>query len=272
MSWANCSTLASRHPVQLAALQALGQVNDPAVGRLVVAHWKAMSPGVRREAAELLFSRRDRLEHLLGALESRTLAAAEIDPDRLKQLRTHKDAQLRARAIRIIDDASLAARDQKATFAAFQVAATTSRTARQGSCRFSQDLCHLPSRPRRGCRCRARSGHGRRAISGRPALAHSGSQSRGRTQLRQLQCGDDRRPDDLGDHRLRVGHRADAQARRSGDRGSPPAQIEAIASTGQSLMPEGLEKGQTPQDLADLIAFVKSIQQSSASPGPQPGR
>jgi hypothetical protein len=37
-------------------------------------------------------------------------------------------------------------------------------------------------------------------------------------------------------------------------------------------MPEGLEKGHTPQDIADLIAFVKSIQRLPASTGPQPGR
>ena len=39
----------------------------------------------------------------------------------------------------------------------------------------------------------------------------------------------------------------------------PREQIEAVASTGLSLMPEGLEKGLTPQDFADLIAFVRSI-------------
>ena len=39
----------------------------------------------------------------------------------------------------------------------------------------------------------------------------------------------------------------------------PREQIERVASTGVSLMPEGLEKGLTLQDLADLIAFVRSI-------------
>ena len=66
-------------PVQLAALQALGQVNDPAVGRLVVAHWKAMSPGVRREAAELLFSRRNRLAHLLLPRQPRSAQILTAD-------------------------------------------------------------------------------------------------------------------------------------------------------------------------------------------------
>ena len=138
--------LDARQPsvVQLAALQALGQANDPAVGRLVVSHWKAMSPGVRREAAELLFSRRDRLEHLLGALESRTLAAAELDPDRLKQLRTHKDGQLRARAIRVIDNESLTARDRQATLKAFQVVLTLDGRPERGHAVFLKECatCH----------------------------------------------------------------------------------------------------------------------------------
>ena len=45
----------------------------------------------------------------------------------------------------------------------------------------------------------------------------------------------------------------------------PRSQIETVASTGLSLMPEGLEKGLVPQDFADLIAFLKSI--PAAAPG-----
>src|SRR5262249_53055622 len=58
----------SRQPgqVQLAALQALGGLSDPSVGPLVLAQWKSMSPVVRREAAEVLFARRDRVESLLS--------------------------------------------------------------------------------------------------------------------------------------------------------------------------------------------------------------
>ncbi len=37
----------------------------------------------------------------------------------------------------------------------------------------------------------------------------------------------------------------------------PRTQIKSIRSTGRSLMPEGLEAGRTPQDLRDLIAFLR---------------
>jgi putative heme-binding domain-containing protein len=38
----------------------------------------------------------------------------------------------------------------------------------------------------------------------------------------------------------------------------PRAEIEAVHSTGRSLMPDGLEQVLGLQDLADLIAFLKS--------------
>lgn len=39
----------------------------------------------------------------------------------------------------------------------------------------------------------------------------------------------------------------------------PRADIQGSTSTGQSLMPEGLETGMTPQDMADLLAFIESL-------------
>ena len=37
----------------------------------------------------------------------------------------------------------------------------------------------------------------------------------------------------------------------------PRNQIIRLGSNGQSLMPEGLEAGKTPQDLRDLVAFLQ---------------
>jgi len=259
-------------PVQLAALQALGQVNDPAVGRLVIAHWKALSPGVRREAAELLFSRRDRLEHLLAALESRAMAAAEIDPDRLKQLRSHKDAQLRARAIKVIDNASLPARDRKATLAAFQVAVTLEGRPERGHAVFLK-ACATCHRVR---------GEG---VEVGPDLATVAGRSADDLLLHILDPNREVAPTYVNysvattDGRTISGIIASESAMALTLKRAegvidvvPRAQIEAAASTGLSLMPEGLEKGLTTQDLADLMAFVKSIQHSPASSGLQSGQ
>ena len=40
--------------------------------------------------------------------------------------------------------------------------------------------------------------------------------------------------------------------------------IDRLISTGASLMPEGLEKDLSKQDLADVIAFIKTIKASSS--------
>jgi putative heme-binding domain-containing protein len=39
----------------------------------------------------------------------------------------------------------------------------------------------------------------------------------------------------------------------------PRNQIEALKSSGQSLMPVGLEKDLTPQDIADVIAWIREL-------------
>ena len=66
----------------------------------ILNRWKSMSPSVRREAAEVLFSEPEGIEALLGAVESRSLASSEIDLGRLQQLETHSNSGFRSRARR----------------------------------------------------------------------------------------------------------------------------------------------------------------------------
>ena len=40
----------------------------------------------------------------------------------------------------------------------------------------------------------------------------------------------------------------------------PRVDVEALKSSGQSLMPEGLEKDIDPQAMADLIAYLLSLE------------
>lgn len=251
-------------PVQIAALRALGEQSDPAIGRLVVGQWKSLSPAVRREAAELLFSRRDRLASLLDALEAKTLAAIEIDPDRLRQLRTHKDPQLRGRAEKVLGAEPAASRDRRATIEAYRAAVTLSGRVEPGRTVF-QKTCST---------CHRVQGEG---VEVGPDLATVAG----------------RAPDDLLLHILDPNRELAANfvnynvATTDGRTVSgiiaaesataltlqraqgvtdviPRSEIEAVRSTGLSLMPEGLEKGLTPQDFADLMAYVKSIQKSAS--------
>ena len=69
-----------------------------------------MSPSVRREAVEVLFSRPEGIDALLGAIESRSLAPSEIDPARLHQMQKHSNASFRGRAQKILDSGALPSR------------------------------------------------------------------------------------------------------------------------------------------------------------------
>jgi hypothetical protein len=46
----------------------------------------------------------------------------------------------------------------------------------------------------------------------------------------------------------------------------PRPRIEEMASSGLSLMPEGLEQGLDPPAMADLIAFLRSLSAGSSPP------
>ena len=52
-----------------------------------------MSPSVRREAVEVLFSRAEGIDALLSGVESRSLASSEIDPARLEALEKHSNSE-----------------------------------------------------------------------------------------------------------------------------------------------------------------------------------
>ncbi len=253
--------LEARQPVavQLAALQALAGSNQPRVSGLVLDQWKSMSPLVRREAIELLFSRPERLEHLLSALESHQLAPGEIDPARLNQLRTHANPKLRERALTILGAESSVSRDRRAVIDALRPALALEGQASRGRAVYLK-ACAT---------CHRAGGQGTEVG---PDLATVAGRSPEDLLLHMLDPNREVAPNyvnynvALDDGRVVSGIIASETAsaltlkRAEGVTDVVPrSQIEAVTSTGLSLMPDGLEKGLTAQDFADLIAFAKSI-------------
>jgi putative membrane-bound dehydrogenase-like protein len=253
--------LEARQPVavQLAALRALAGIEQPQVSGIVLGQWKSMSPLVRREAIELLFSRAERLEHLLSALESNQLAPGEIDPARLNQLRTHANAKLRDRALKILGGESQVSRDRRAIIDALRPALALEGQAGRGRAVFTK-ACAT---------CHRAGGQGTEVG---PDLATVAGRSPEDLLLHVL---DPNR--EVASNYVNYNVALDDGRVVSGIIGSETAsaltlkraegvtdvvsrsQIEAVTSTGLSLMPDGLEKGLTAQDFADLIAFVKTI-------------
>jgi putative heme-binding domain-containing protein len=245
--------------IQLAALKALAGSLDHDTARAIVAHWNAMSPAVRREGVEVLFGRPDGIFAILVALESREIKLADIDPSRLKRLETQSDPRVRAQVQRILAADQGSVRDRSQTIAAYAPAT------------------HLPGDREAG----------RKVFLKTCATCHQ-AEGRGVNVGPDLSTVSGRSPGDLLTHildpnrevatnfvnysvalkngRIVSGMIADESAsaltlKRAEGASDVIArdQIDAIAATGVSLMPDGLEKGLSHQDMADLITFVRSI-------------
>ncbi len=244
--------------IQLAALQTLAALPDPRVGPLVVEHWKALSPTVRGEAVEALFARADRLDALLTALEKGSIAPTDLDPARRQQLLGLADAGLRRRAAALFGENARV--DRGKAVAQYREALSMTGSMEQGRAVFVKicATCH---------RAEAQGvdvGPNLATVTGRTAedlLIHILDPNR---EVAPIYVNYNVA---TTDGRVVSGIIADESANAVTLKRAEGVteivtrpRIEEIASTGLSLMPEGLEKGLEPQAMADLIAYLRGIQ------------
>ena len=85
-------------PLQLAAIRALSNQDDKEITNILLSVWSSSGPAVRREIVEAGFARKDRLVLLLQAMEGGRIRAEDLEPARREQLKRHADASIRARA------------------------------------------------------------------------------------------------------------------------------------------------------------------------------
>jgi putative heme-binding domain-containing protein len=219
-----------------------------------------MSPSVRREAVEVLFGRRSGIETVLSAIESGQLSVAEIDPARWSQLQNDRDPKVRERARKIAGARPSKSADRDAVIATYRPALTLAGRREPGRAVFVK-VCAT---------CHKAEGQGTEVG---PDLATVSNRTAEDLLVHILDPNREVAPNYINynvatsDGRVVSGMIAEETAttvalkRAEGafDR-VPRDQIDSIASSGVSLMPEGLEKGLSPQDFADLMAFVRSIQ------------
>jgi putative membrane-bound dehydrogenase-like protein len=253
--------LDTRQPtaIQLAALQTIAGYLDQSVASELLIRWKAISPSVRREAAEVLFSRAEGIEALLGAIESGLLAPSEVDPARLHQLETHSNLRFRSRAQKIVASGALSSRDRAQVIVAYRPALEMAGNRERGREVFAK-VCAT---------CHQAEGHG---VDVGPNLATVTNRSPEDLLVHILDPNREVAPNFVNYNVATVQGRvtsgiiteesasAIVVKRAEGATDAiPREQIEQVKSTRVSLMPEGLEKGLSIQEFADLIAFVRTI-------------
>ena len=246
-------------PVQLAALRALGDRSEPEVGPLLTAAWRGFGPSSRREATEVLFARPDRLDALLDAMQSGAIPPGQLDPSRRDQLLQHRDASVRDRAERLLASTS-GSSTRAEVIASYQEALNLDGGFDRGQVVF-----------RKACAtCHKAEGFG--AEVG-PDLATVTNRTPEDLVIHILDPNREVLPQYLNynvatvDGRVLSGQVASESPtsitlkRAEGVTDVVPRdQIDELASTGQSLMPEGLEEEVTVEQMADLIAYLKGLQ------------
>jgi putative heme-binding domain-containing protein len=242
--------------IRLGAVRALAAHPQKEVPALLMKAWSSYTPAVRREVLEAMSRQPDRVAFLLGEIEAGRVKPGDIDAVRTRQLVNHSRPEIRDRAKKLLQE-NLPA-DRKKVLDEYRAALT------------------LKAEPRRGKEVFAKQCAGCHRIAGvgfevGPAIADT----LGKTPEQLLV--DILNPNQAIDNnyvnytvstksgKVLTGIIAAETAssitlRRAENQGDVVLRqdIEEIISTGVSLMPEGVEKNVSVQEMADLLSFLKN--------------
>ena len=241
--------------LQSAAVQSLGGFADPEVPALLLADWASHGPAVRREVLETLSARKDRLPALLTAIEKNTIAPNQLGAARITMLRDHPDQAIRERARKLLAGAVNA--DRKKVIDQYQTALTLKGDVGRGRDLFRKNCtaCH------------------RLENTGHEVGADLTAALRNKTpEALILDILDPSREVDPRYVEYRVNTSAGktitgllavetptSVTLKRGENAEDTvlrSQIEEIRATTKSLMPDEFEKQLTPQQLADVFAYL----------------
>ena len=241
--------------LQTTALGALVRTRNPEVPELLLADWVRHSPSLRNAILGALLARDEWIERLLDAIEKRVIAPAEIPPANRQRLFRHGNETIRKRAGELLGGNPSSNRAE--VLAKYQGVVALAGDAARGEAVFAKN-CSI---------CHAWGGQGHavgpdltafRAKSPQDflvAILDPNAAIEPRFINYQIETKDGRslsgvvKAESSTSLTLAQGGGLEEKILRS--------DIAEIRASNLSLMPEGLEQGMTPQDLADLIAYLK---------------
>ncbi len=241
--------------VQNAALATLRRNRNPQVAGLLLADWKLRSPSLRQSILDVLLSRDEWMKELLAALENGTVQPGEISPANRQRLVKHSDEQIQQRAAAILKTNNSSRAE---VLASYQNATTLTGDSARGAVGFAKNCAS----------CHALRGQG---YSVGPNLAPLADKSFGDFLVAILDPNAVVEPRfasynvEMKDGRSLTGIvNAETATTLTLVQGGGVQEkilrsdIAEIKASALSLMPEGLEQTMAPQDVADLIAYLKT--------------
>lgn len=248
--------LSPRQPqeIQIAALRALGSFAEPQVATLLLDQWRQLTPPVRGEAVELLSGRPVWIGPFLDALESGVVLPGQVPPARRALLVNNRDAAIKARAERLFAANALSSRSE--VVAKYQSALSRTGNPSAGAAIFKRECgtCHKI---------------GNEGTDVGPPLVTIRNRSPEEVMLHILDPNREVAPNyleyavTLQDGRVLTGlitAETDTSLTLRRAQGAQDTvlrqDIDEIAGSGKSLMPEGFEQKITMPEMADLLAFL----------------
>ena len=240
--------------VQSAALDRLRSVRNREVAVDLIAQWPRLAPGLRGRVVSFLMAREDWTRELLGATRQGSVAITEISPADQQRLSKHSAADIREQAATLFKR-----RDSRAAvIAKFEATASLKGLADHGAEIFEKNCAQ----------CHALRGRGHDVG---PNLAEFAGKSVQDFLLAVLDPNAGINPNfitynvELKDGRSLTGIVRNETAsgltlvQGGGARETIlRSEIATLKASAISMMPEGLEQAMSPQDMADLIAWLKA--------------
>ncbi len=253
---ANLLTLQTPPEVQAAAVEAMGRIRQDQVPGLLLRGWKAYSPKLRGQVLDVLFRRDDGVRAVMEAIHVKQILAADVDAPRRQRLLQHKDPAVRDRAAKLL--AFAVNPDRQKVIESYHSVLTTKGDPGHGKQVFVKNCATC---------------HRLRDVGQQvgPDIASVGDKSPPSLLTAILdpnQAVEARYVNYMATTKNGLTFTGILAAETGtsitliGTDGKPQTilrkDLDELTSTGKSLMPEGLEKELKPQDIADLIAFIRA--------------
>ncbi|HEV3443918.1 MAG TPA: PVC-type heme-binding CxxCH protein [Gemmataceae bacterium] len=241
---------------RLAAVRALAAHGRPEVAPALMKSWPNYTPALRREVTEAMLRQPERMLAFLDEVEAGRVKPRDIDPQRVRQLVNHSRPEIRARAARLLKDALPAARKQ--VLARYRAALELPGDVERGRVVFQKNCatCHRVAGIGVQVGPDISDTLGKTAaavlndiLDPNAAIDSNYVNYTVTTKSGKLLTGIIASETGSSLTLKRAENQTDVILRQD---------IDEIQSTGVSLMPEGVEKSITVQEMADLLKFLKN--------------
>jgi putative membrane-bound dehydrogenase-like protein len=254
---AKCLAPAVPREVQQTALRVVASFNEAAVADELLWRWKQLTPPLREEAVNVLLSRPIWHSALIGALEKGEIPISQVTIPQRTRLANIRDEKLAERAKKVL--ASFALGPRKEVIDRYQESLTLKGDASRGQVVYRRECMN----------CHKLRGEGFEVGPSLETVQHRSPQE---ILIHVLDPNREVSPNFLEytvrmtDGRVLTGliaaeTDAGLTLRRAQNQEDNilRSEIDEIGSSGKSLMPEGMEQKIAPQEMADLIVYLRKV-------------